>query len=40
LLLFGVILFYAGEAMHREKETRSHSILWPLPPPNWVFLLE
>lgn len=39
LLLFGVILFYAGEAMHREKECRTHSIIWPLPPPNWVFLL-
>jgi ABC-2 type transport system permease protein len=35
--LFLVIVFYTGEAVHRERLTRYHFINDTLPPPTWVF---
>ena len=39
LFLLGVIVFYTGEAMHRERELRVEPVLWSLPAPNSVLLL-
>jgi ABC-type transport system involved in multi-copper enzyme maturation permease subunit len=39
LFLFGVALFYAGEAMHRDRELRIEPLLWSAPAPNFVLLL-
>jgi len=39
LFLFGVAVFYAGEAMHRDRELRVEPVLWSAPAPDFVFLL-
>ena len=39
LFLFGVAVFYAGEAMHRDRESRIEPVLWATPAPNFVLLL-
>jgi ABC-2 type transport system permease protein len=39
LLLFGVAVFYTGEAMHRDRELRVEPMLWSAPAPNSVLLL-
>ncbi|MEP6636750.1 MAG: ABC transporter permease, partial [Acidobacteriota bacterium] len=39
LFLLGVIVFYAGEIMHRERELRVEPVLWSFPAPNSVSLL-
>jgi ABC-2 type transport system permease protein len=39
LFLYGVALFYAGEAMHRDRESRIEPVLWATPAPNFVLLL-
>lgn len=38
LFLLGVIVFYIGEAMHRDREVRVEPILWSKPMPNTVLL--
>ncbi len=39
LFLLGVIAFYIGEAMHRDREVRIEPVLWGAPAPNNVLLL-
>jgi ABC-type transport system involved in multi-copper enzyme maturation permease subunit len=39
LFLFGVAVFYAGEAMHRDRELRVEPVLWSAPAPDLTFLL-
>ena len=39
LFLFGVAVFYAGEAMHRDRELRVEPLLWSTPAPDFAFLL-
>jgi ABC-type transport system involved in multi-copper enzyme maturation permease subunit len=39
LFLLGVIVFYAGEAMHRDREVKVEPVLWSTPAPNNVFLI-
>ncbi|HEX8283774.1 MAG TPA: hypothetical protein VF588_10490 [Pyrinomonadaceae bacterium] len=39
LFLFGVAVFYAGEAMHRDRELRIEPVLWSAPAPDFAFLL-
>lgn len=39
LFLFGVAVFYAGETMHRDRETRIEPLLWSVPAQNFVLLL-
>jgi len=39
LFLLGVIVFYTGEAMHRDREVRIEPVLWSVPAPNNVLLL-
>ena len=39
LFLLGVIVFYTGEAMHRDREVRVEPVLWSVPVPNNVLLL-
>ena len=39
LFLFGVAIFYTGEAMHRDRELRIEPVLWSVPAPNIVLLL-
>lgn len=39
LFLLGMIVFYTGEAMHRDRELRIEPILWSMPIPNGVLLL-
>jgi ABC-2 type transport system permease protein len=39
LFLFGVAVFYVGETMHRDRETRVEPLLWSVPAPNLVLLL-
>ena len=39
LFLLGVIVFYTGEAMHRDREVRVEPLLFSLPVPNNVMLL-
>lgn len=39
LFLSGVIVFYIGEAMHRDREIRVEPVLWSTPASNSVFLL-
>ena len=39
LFLLGVIVFYTGEAMHRDREVRVEPVLFSLPVPNNVLLL-
>ena len=39
LFLLGVIVFYTGEAMHRDRELRVEPVLWSTPTPNSSLLL-
>jgi ABC-type transport system involved in multi-copper enzyme maturation permease subunit len=39
LFLVGMIVFYTGEAMHRDRELRIEPVLWSAPAPNFVLLL-
>lgn len=39
LFLFGITVFYTGEAMHRDREVRIEPVLWTMPSPNNVLLL-
>lgn len=39
LFLLGVIVFYIGEAMHRDREIRVEPVLWSTPASNYVLLL-
>ena len=39
LFLLGVIVFYTGEAMHRDREVRIEPVIWSVPAPNNVLLL-
>ena len=39
LFLIGLIVFYTGEAMHRDRDLRIESVLWATPVPNSLFLL-
>lgn len=39
IFLMGVIVFYTGEAMHRDREDKIEPILWSMSAPNSVFLL-
>ncbi|MEP6919799.1 MAG: hypothetical protein ABI967_01655 [bacterium] len=39
LFLLGVIVFYTGESLHREKEMRVEALVWSVPAPNSVLLL-
>lgn len=39
LFLYGVAVFYAGEAMHRDRESRIEPVLWATPAPNFILLL-
>lgn len=39
LFLFGIAVFYTGEAMHRDRELRVEPVLWGVPAPNYVLLL-
>lgn len=39
LFLFGIAVFYAGEAMHRDRELRVEPVLWSAPAPDFIFLL-
>lgn len=39
LFLFGIAVFYTGEALHRDRELRIEPVLWGVPAPNYVFLL-
>jgi ABC-2 type transport system permease protein len=39
LLLAAVIVFYVGEAMHRDRELKIEPVVWSTPAPNSVFLL-
>lgn len=39
LFLLGIIVFYTGEAIHRDREVRIEPVLWATPVPNSVLLL-
>ena len=39
LFLVGMIVFYTGEAMHRDRELRIEPVVWTTPAPNSVLLL-
>ena len=39
LLSAGVIVFYMGEAMHRDRELKIEPVIWSTPAPNSVLLL-
>ncbi len=39
LFLYGMAVFYTGEAMHRDREVRIAPVLWSAPAPNLVLLL-
>jgi ABC-2 type transport system permease protein len=39
LFLLGITVFYTGEAMHRDRESRIEPVLWAAPAPNNVLLL-
>jgi ABC-2 type transport system permease protein len=39
LFLFGMTVFYTGEAMDRDRELRIEPVLWVMPAPNNVLLL-
>jgi ABC-2 type transport system permease protein len=39
LFLLGVVVFYTGEAMHRDREVKIEPLLWSVPAPNNVLLL-
>lgn len=39
LFLIALVVFYTGEAMHRDRELRVEPVLWSVPAPNFVLLL-
>lgn len=39
LFLLGLIVFYTGEAIHRDRELRVEPVLWSTPAPNAALLL-
>jgi len=39
LFLIALVVFYTGEAMHRDREVRIEPVLWSVPAPNFVLLL-
>jgi ABC-type transport system involved in multi-copper enzyme maturation permease subunit len=39
LFLFGITVFYTGEALHRDAEVKVEPLLWSAPAPNYVSLL-
>jgi ABC-2 type transport system permease protein len=39
VLLLGLMMFYTGETMHRDRELRVEPLLWSFPIPNPVLLL-
>jgi ABC-2 type transport system permease protein len=39
LFLAGAIVFYIGEAMHRDRELKIEPVVWSTPAPNRAFLL-
>jgi ABC-type transport system involved in multi-copper enzyme maturation permease subunit len=39
LFLLGIIVFYTGESIHRDRELRIEPVLWAAPAPNNVFVL-
>ncbi|HVQ39044.1 MAG TPA: hypothetical protein VMS31_16015, partial [Pyrinomonadaceae bacterium] len=39
LFLLGVIVFFLGESMHRDRELRVDAVVWSVPAPNSVLLL-
>ena len=39
LFLVGLIIFFVGEAMHRDREVKVRPIVWSTPAPNSVLLL-
>lgn len=39
LFLVALVVFYTGEAMHRDRELRIEPVLWSTPAPNFVLLL-
>jgi ABC-type transport system involved in multi-copper enzyme maturation permease subunit len=39
LFLFGMTVFYTGEAIYRDRELRIEPVLWAMPTPNNVLLL-
>ncbi len=39
IFLLGVIVFYAGEAMHRDREVKVEPGLWSTPAPGSIFLV-
>jgi hypothetical protein len=39
LFLLGIIVFYTGEAMHRDREVKVEPFLWATPVPNNAFTL-
>jgi ABC-type transport system involved in multi-copper enzyme maturation permease subunit len=39
VFLLGLTMFYTGETMHRDRETRVEPLLWSFPVPNHVLLL-
>jgi ABC-type transport system involved in multi-copper enzyme maturation permease subunit len=39
LFLIALVVFYTGEAMHRDREVRIEPVLWSAPAPNFVLLL-
>lgn len=39
LFLFGIMVFYTGEALHRDREIKVEPLLWSAPAPSYVSLL-
>ncbi len=39
IFLFGITVFYTGEALNRDRELRVEPVLWCAPAPDFVFLL-
>jgi ABC-2 type transport system permease protein len=39
LFLFGIVVFYTGEAMHRDREVKIEPLLWSAPAAKYVLLL-
>ena len=39
LILLGLVVFYTGEAMHRDRELRVEPVLWSAPAPDSALLL-
>jgi ABC-type transport system involved in multi-copper enzyme maturation permease subunit len=39
LVLIGVVVFYVGETMHRDRERRVEALIWATPVSDWSLLL-